>query len=141
LALRESGRWDESVRITADAFQKAPDHYREDILVWYSLDQLLEKKPAPLAELHYVAPDDLAAMSRYPMAVVKALAALNNRSFVDAFPDISSELQECQVQWQQLNYSTACRQTKKRTRKFIANTIQQSPLLKLIWLWKLATRF
>lgn len=141
LALRESGRWDESVRITADAFQKAPDHYREDILVWYSLDQLLEKKPAPLAELHYVAPDDLAAMSRYPLAVVKALAALNNRSFVDAFADINSELQECQLQWQQLNYSTACRQTKKRTRKFIANTIQQSPLLKLFWLWKLATRF
>ncbi|MDO8343285.1 MAG: C39 family peptidase [Cellvibrio sp.] len=141
LALRETGRWDDSVRIIADAFHKAPDHYREDIVIWYSLDQLLANKPAPLAELHYVDSNDLAGMSCYPLAVVKTLAALNNRSFVDACTDIAPQLRECQTQWQELSYSTACRHTKKRARKFIANTIQQKPLLKLLWLWKLANQF
>lgn len=141
LALRETGRWNEAISVAADAFHRAPDHYRADIVIWYSLDQLLENKPAPLAELYYVDPADLAGMSRYPLAVVNTLAALGGRSFAAAHDEIAPQLRECKTQWQHLNYSSACRQTKKRTRRFMANSIQQTSLQKLLWLWKIANRF
>lgn len=141
LALREVGAWEKSVRVTADAFHKSPDNYRADILVWYSLDCLLQGEPAPLAELQHIVVDDLAGMSRYPLAVVNALAALQDRSFVTAYADISPLLRECQWRFQPLRDSIACKHTKRRTKQFLARRIQEPVLRRWFWLWRLSNHF
>ena len=141
IALRETGHWELAKQVTAEAFTKEPDNYREDILVWHSLDCLLDNKTVSFNELEYMDSDNLAGLSQYPLAVVNYLRALDGRTFIEGFADTTATLAACRAQWQEHHDSVACLYAKKRTRTHLSHTIDQPWLKKLQWTWRLAQSF
>ncbi|MEX1034000.1 MAG: hypothetical protein WDZ30_11615, partial [Cellvibrionaceae bacterium] len=141
IALRDVGRWQAAVQVTRDALALEADNYREDIVVWYSLDQLLAGEPAPEQELALINPDALAPFSRYPLALTEALLCLDKRDFIEAYPELSPRLRACQRAIQAHAGSPAMVEAKKRSRALFKRGIAGSFLQRLVWNWRLANHF
>jgi tetratricopeptide (TPR) repeat protein len=139
LSLRETGKWDEGVAVMKDAFKQAPDAYREDVVVWYALDQLLEGSTAPMGELDFIRVDQLAGMSIYPFKLTKLLTKSNQRSFEDTYLELANDYLECRQSFGKID-AMSWRHARKLIRSYLAKNLQQQGLARWLWWLKIASR-
>lgn len=139
LALRETGQWREAIPIAREAFHREADNYREDIVIWYTLDQLLEQRPAPLGELECIRTDNLAGLSIYPFNLANLLIKAQARPFEETIADLDADYRACKNAFRQTN-SSAWKQARKLTRRHLANSVQQQGLKRWLWVLKIAQK-
>lgn len=138
-ALRETGQWLEAIQVTREAFLREPDNYREDIVVWYAFDQLVEQRPAPLGELESIRIDNLAGLSIYPFNLVTLLAKAQARSFVETAAELEADYRACKNAFGQTK-SSAWKHARKLTRRFLVDSLQQQGFKRWWWSLKIAQK-
>lgn len=141
LALRQTGNWQSGVDVMSVAFTLEPDLYREDIIIWHMLDSLSAGAAVDTSLIDNVDQDNLAGLTRYPFAILKALLSLNSRGFVEAYRQISPLLREAQRQYQAVVGSRAAETVKGAAKLYLKNTIQEPFFAQLYWQWKLSIHF
>ncbi|MES2824111.1 MAG: tetratricopeptide repeat protein [Pseudomonadota bacterium] len=139
IALRETGQWERAASVMSDAFKREPDAYREDIVVWYALDQLLELRTAPLGELDYIRADQLASLSAYPFKLVQLLAKTKAKSFDQTHMEFAGDYLECKQTFRKVN-SLSWRHARKLARRLFVSGLQQQGFARWRWLLKIASR-
>ncbi|AQT60388.1 tetratricopeptide repeat protein [Cellvibrio sp. PSBB023] len=139
LALRETGQWNNAVSMMREAFQREPDNYREDIVIWHALDQLLEQRPAPVGELESIRTENLAGLSIYPFHLANLLIKAEARPFEETSAALETDYRACKTAFRQVN-SFAWKQARKLTRRHLANSLQQQGLKRWLWLVKIAQK-
>jgi cellulose synthase operon protein C len=122
-----------------EAYRREPDAYREDIVVWHCLDQLLDHRAAPVGELTYVRKEALAGLSTYPFKLAQLLAKLESRSFEETHTELVNEYLDCKQTFRSVD-CLSWRHARKLTRRFLANGLQQEGFARWRWLFKIASR-
>ncbi len=141
IAARTVGRWREGEQLIAAAYRLEADNYREDIEVWYAFDRLIVGDDLQMESLQWLKAENLAPLSQYPFALVKALLILDRRGFVEAYGDIGPALRECQRQHQRVQGMSTVKTLKDMVRKRLADSIGGNFWHKLLWRWRLGNHF
>ena len=94
-----------------------------------------------MESLQWLKAENLAPLSQYPFALVKALLILDRRGFVEAYGDIGPALRECQRQHQRVQGMSTVKTLKDMVRKRLADSIGGNFWHKLLWRWRLGNHF
>ena len=142
-ACRWANQWQQGERFIARAYELEPDNYRNDIIVWHILDQLLNNKPvdcSPLIHIHL--DDDMQAISNYALAAARVLEVLRTTNFANGYDDISPLLRVCQRRMQECVGHAVVEKTRMKLRKKLKESISgMSFFNKMWWSWKLSNHF
>jgi cellulose synthase operon protein C len=143
LCIRKSGQIDKAKKLIKTASEIPKDAYYEDIIMWLSFDDAINKKPiSHLLVINNTPDDQLSPLSQYVRQLVLALHQLNGRSFQEAYPDITDRLRTAQHKAQELNAMEIVIYLKKTTQKYMREALQPMPFVKrLFWLWRISNHF
>jgi tetratricopeptide (TPR) repeat protein len=142
LAYRQNGNWQQGVDVMRDAYQLAPDNYREDIVIWHSLDNLFAGKAIDVSQIKAIDQDSIADTTRYPMAIIKTLYTLSDSHFEEKYEQISPLLRECQREFQTVMGLSLGLIPRNMLRDRLKNGLNPLPWVKRVfWHWRLSNHF
>jgi tetratricopeptide (TPR) repeat protein len=141
IAKLQRGNWEYGIKAMHDAYQLPADAYRDEIVTWVTLDNLLNQQPVNLDEFNNLVIKELSSYGSYAHHLAQVLAKLENSTFEAESKHINPILRQCQRIYQNVVGQPSVNMARQKAKKHIKNKIASKHVVKILWQWRLSNLF